>query len=871
MSSPDAVEVFYSYSRKDLALQEELKTHLGTLRRQQIISGWDDRDLVPGEDWDHVIKARLNSADIILLLVSPDFINSDYCYDIEVKRAIERHEAGEACVIPIILRPSDWKHKDVPFNKLTALPMGVEPVTKWENQDEAFLNIAQGIRKAAEKLIRERRERLQNTNITGMESLQGYAKKYRERHAQIKLLRMPQAIDLETIYTKVRFLDERNPFLSLESLEQYHREGQRRGLQMRECVELDGFTAVNENACLMVLGAPGAGKSTFLRRIGLEALKVGVDGAAEYAHACIPVFLELKSFRDAQVDLVGAIEQELGRLGAPVPESGVRTALAAGKFLILLDGLDEVPKANLDAVMGAIQAFVTEYDQNRFIASCRIAAYRSSSSFQRFRDIELAEFDDGQMQQFIGNWFRSELDTANQTADKCWALLDSEPHKAAKELAHTPLLLTFLCLVYDRTQGFPNKPAELYRRALDILLEEWAAEKRIQQDAVYEGLNTELEKVMLAEIAYMGFVQDQLFFQQQDLVEQIRAFLSDTVDKPKYLDGKKVLDAIAIDQGVLVERAASIYSFSHLTIQEYLTAQYISQDSSLVESLVTQHLTEKRWREVFLLVAGLLPRNADRLLELMEVEALKLIDTPRLQSLLEWTNEVTEGSNGVLRLTAKRVGALILVLTLALDRDLALTVSSNRDTYATLNNNIRVNSIHDIDSAINFARALDHAFSLAQALNLNLASIRDRSLAHNLALVRERGENRCFVLSSDHDRDLNRALNRDRSRVLEFQKTDILNLNSFQALTDHFQELQLEISGDISVKTRQFYRDRIFHLWRDALRLNPDLIAFTEAELTTLENYLYALELIIRCKESAVRVTESVWTGIEERMLKVAE
>jgi hypothetical protein len=857
MSSPDAVEVFYSYSRKDLALQEELKTHLGTLRRQQIISGWDDRDLVPGEDWDHVIKARLNSADIILLLVSPDFINSDYCYDIEVKRAIERHEAGEACVIPIILRPSDWKHKDVPFNKLTALPMGVEPVTKWENQDEAFLNIAQGIRKAAAKLIRERRERLQNTNITGMESLQGYAKKYRERHAQIKLLRMPQAIDLETIYTKVRFLDERNPFLSLESLEQYHREGQRRGLQMRECVELDGFTAVNENACLMVLGAPGAGKSTFLRRIGLEALKVGVDGAAEYAHACIPVFLELKSFRDQRVDIKQAIAQEFRTLGAPVPEAGITKALEEGKFLVLLDGLDEVPRANLDAVMGAIQAFVTEYDKNRFIASCRIAAYRSSSSFQRFRDIELAEFDDEQMQQFIGNWFRSELDIANQTADKCWALLDSELHKAAKELAHTPLLLTFLCLVYDRTQGFPNKPAELYRRALDILLEEWAAEKRIQQDAVYEGLNTELEKVMLAEIAYGGFSQDQLFFQQQDLVEQIRAFLSDTVDKPKYLDGKKVLDAIAIDQGVLVERAAAVYSFSHLTIQEYLTAQYISQDSSLVESLVTQHLTEKRWREVFLLVAGLLPRNADRLLELMEVEALKLIDTPRLKGLLQWADEATEGSAGEFKAAAKRAGAIAIVLPLVFTsiQDLSLTFALERALMhcRTLASTLR----------ITFDLTYEHLYynhNPAPHPNHNLTYDRD-SLA--LALVVRA---RSLV-------DYSRSYALDFNRVCEFQKTEIFKSVDFQLLVGCLQTLQVNASDDSTLyhKIQQSFRNHVSHLWYNALHLDPDFLNLTESEITALENYFYANELLIRCKESAVRVTESVWTGIEERMLKVAE
>jgi predicted NACHT family NTPase len=701
-------------------------------------------------------------------------------------------------------------------------------VTKWDNPDDAFLNIAQGIRKAAEKLIKERQERLQNNSLTGLESLQGYAKKYRERHAQIKLLRMPQAIDLETIYTKVRFLDDCNPFLSLEKLEQYHREQNQRRFQTRDRAEMDGFTAANENPCLMVLGAPGAGKSTFLRRIGIEALKMGID-AAQFAHDCIPVFLELKGFKSEAVDIKQAIVTELGMLGAPVPEAGVTKALEEGKFLVLLDGLDEVPKANLDAVMAAIQSFVCEYDQNRFIASCRIASYRSSSSFQSFRDIELAEFDDEQMQQFISNWFRSELDVANQTAEKCWTLLNSENYKAAKELAHTPLLLTFLCLVYDRTQGFPSKPAELYRRSLDILLEEWAAEKRIQQEAVYEGLSIELEKVMLAEIAYQGFLADQLFFSRQDLVGQIKAFLADTVDKPKYLDGKAVLDAIAIQQGVLVERAEAVYSFSHLTIQEYLTAKYIISNAHLVEALVAQHLTEQRWREVFLLVAGLMPLNADLLLALMEAEAMKLIDTSRLEGLLGWADDVTEGSAGELKPTAKRAGAIVLVLDLvpALDLDLDLALAP---TLA-------------LTLARDRTRARDRARSLARALT------RDRVCAR--ALVQK--------------------LDLARARAREFQKINFFNSLDFRTLIERLQALKIGIPGrEEPYAVRQAFRDRIFHLWRDTLQLNPDFLELTAAEITTLDNYFYANELIVRCKEAAVRVTESVWTGIEERMLKVA-
>jgi hypothetical protein len=380
MTQPEPVEVFYSYSHKDEALRNELADHLSLLKRQGVISEWHDRQLMAGDEWDGVIKEELNTADIILLLVSSSFMASDYCYGVEVDRAMERHKAKEACVIPVILRPVAWKK--APFGKLTAFPTDGKAVTLWDNQDSAFLDIEGGIEAAAKKLMAERRERLLNVGITGIEALQGYAKKYRENHGQIKLLRMPQAVDLETIYTRVRLLDQYNPYRSSEDLEEFFRGRDRE--QMREARELDGFDAVNENPRLMVLGAPGAGKSTFLRRVGLEALKAGIDANSLFKHRCIPVFLELKKFKTHPVDIVQAMTRELNRLGFAATEAAIVKALKEGQFLILFDGLDEVPKDNLNGVMEEIQEFVKQYDQNRFIASCRIAAYRSGSSFNRF-------------------------------------------------------------------------------------------------------------------------------------------------------------------------------------------------------------------------------------------------------------------------------------------------------------------------------------------------------------------------------------------------------------------------------------------------------------------------------------------------------
>ena len=150
----NAVKVFFSYSHKDEALRDDLATHLSLMKRRGVIEAWHDREITAGSEWANAIDDNLNAADIILLLVSANFLASDYCYDIEMQRAMERHEAKEARVIPIILKPSDWS--DAPFGKLQALPKNAKAVTTWQDQDEAFLNVAQGIRRVVEDIAKSK-------------------------------------------------------------------------------------------------------------------------------------------------------------------------------------------------------------------------------------------------------------------------------------------------------------------------------------------------------------------------------------------------------------------------------------------------------------------------------------------------------------------------------------------------------------------------------------------------------------------------------------------------------------------------------------------------------------------------------------------
>ncbi|WP_439408522.1 toll/interleukin-1 receptor domain-containing protein [Bradyrhizobium sp. DASA03076] len=142
--------LFFSYSHADEVLRDQLERQLSLLKRQGVIEVWHDRRIDAGQDFAAEIDRHIETDDIILLLVSSDFLASDYCYDIEMKRAMDRHDAGEAIVIPVILRACDWR--GAPFGKLNATPPDGKPITQYPDRDQALLEVAKAVRAAANRV-----------------------------------------------------------------------------------------------------------------------------------------------------------------------------------------------------------------------------------------------------------------------------------------------------------------------------------------------------------------------------------------------------------------------------------------------------------------------------------------------------------------------------------------------------------------------------------------------------------------------------------------------------------------------------------------------------------------------------------------------
>ncbi|MEA5479017.1 NACHT domain-containing protein [Pseudanabaena galeata UHCC 0370] len=674
-----------------------------------------------------------------------------------------------------------------------------------------------------------------------------YIESYTKRHGKLKVLGMKDPVELDEIFTTVQLLgeDEVQQFATIDDLEKLYREAGQRLLRYRSKERQDGITVASQKQFLMVLGAPGAGKSTFLRKIGLESFK-GKKG--NFKHQAIPVLLELKKFTESKIDLKALIEAEFTTCGFPKPKEFTESALDQGKLLILLDGLDEVPSANVNSVIDAIQDFVDRYDKNRYIASCRTAAYRYN--FKRFSDVILSEFDDEQIQQFINNWFRSEEDKQAGTAALCWELLERSENKAAKELAHSPILLTFLCLTYDKSQTFANNRSGLYKKALRILLEEWAAEKRIMRQEIYEGLSVELEEVLLSEIACEGFEADRLFIPQSQLVERIKKFLSSNLNAPKQLSGEQVLEAIAIQQGILVERVEDVYSFSHLTLQEYLTARYIYAHGQISE-MVEKYLTDDRWREVFLLTSGLMvDRGSDALLLEMHKVAKQYARHPKVKALLQWAEQVTTGSSGDFKPAAKRAVAI------GINRAKVYFVAGNPHTsissfigfvIASFITSISIDSF--IDDENHRGIYIDIRISIIDYIHIDIIN----DIINNI------------------DVNIVSRLNLDSIINTRLEKSGIFTELKLSKLTNQLQDFQSALFQSTLYRSDNAQIKKVSELficaYIEVFHLTKELIDYSSEESQALSNYLYSIDLLLKCKQEAARLSPATWDTIEAELL----
>jgi hypothetical protein len=435
-----------------------------------------------------------------------------------------------------------------------------------------------------------------------------YLRRVRENLSTTRLLGNPRPIEIDKIYSDVYVLPTPSAkrIYSIEHIEDLSYAELYSSARKDKIKALD---IVEQHSLMYVLGKPGAGKTTFLKYLAIQA--------AEGHIAKTPVFVSLKDLVDSKLALSSYIEQQFDICNFPSAAVVIEALLEAGQMLVLFDGLDEVTQ-NEDkrkALVSQIVDFSKQYRANQICVTCRTAA--DEFTFEQFTYVEIADFDETQQDSFIRKWHAG-------SPDKLATFLE-EWHRPGnsglRDLATTPLLLALLCLAFDETLKFPLRRVDLYKEAIDALLRRWDASRNVMRDSAYKDLSPGRKEQLLARLAAETFQRNQYAFRPNAVAEPIKAFLSSLPAPESHadVDVESILRAVEAQHGLIVERARGIYSFSHLTFHEYLCATYIVANverGSVTGLLTLDKVTASRWREVILLTASLL-HSAEGFLDLL--------------------------------------------------------------------------------------------------------------------------------------------------------------------------------------------------------------------------------------------------------------
>ncbi|MBD2677251.1 MULTISPECIES: NACHT domain-containing NTPase [Nostoc] len=550
----------------------------------------------------------------------------------------------------------------------------------------------------------------------------------------IQMLDIPQTVKLIDIYTSINVLEEINNLQWREIddwLKDFKSESNFNQLRTyKRERKLTGLEAVLQHSKLTILGKPGSGKTIFLKYLAIECNK------GQFQPNQIPVFIRAKEFaedakNDSKFNLFDYISEEF--LSCDVEKELTKTLLTHGKLLILLDGLDEVSIEEIEKLTIEIRSFTQIFYKNRFIISCRIAAHKYR--FHGFTEVEVADFDQEQVEVFAKKWFVAVASKYKEDGQARGNLfinqLNLQENQHIRELSFTPLLLHWICLVFQGKNEFPLNQAKLYEQALNILFYKWDEVRGIKRDRIASNLTLAIKKKVISQIAAINFDTENYFLSKEKILELIADYLQKL---QLQLDNEAVLKAIEVEHGLLIERSQEIYSFSHLIFQKYFTARNNVENSQAQNwEYLVSHMTEKRWREVFLLTVNMLP-NADEILQLMKQKIdLLVANDERLQYFLTWLHQ--KSSSVYTRHKAAAIRAFYLV---CVERSLhhshrALIYISGYNLEYALVGNIAFDSdlaldeflystiacFNDVEFAFerNLKDALDYAHAFAIAFN----------------------------------------------------------------------------------------------------------------------------------------------------------
>jgi GTPase SAR1 family protein len=361
---------------------------------------------------------------------------------------------------------------------------------------------------------------------------------------------------------------------------------------------LDADSAVKNFHRLVVVGAPGAGKTTLLKHLALKACKQNID---RQERITVPIPITLRNFaQQDEKSLKDYIHVVFEKYEFPKAKEFIEKDLGGGKCLLLLDGFDELAtRENQERVAKEIQDFSRNFANCRIVVTSRTAGYHDDLS--GFTKLELMEFDDIQVKQFIDNWFGETDRGKAQTMLK--AVKDNE---SISKLAKNPLMIAIIAIIYEEDRELPQRRVELYKRTMEVLLSRWDKRKKLRNK-----FSLEQKEFILAKLAYENHCLNRRTVPEERVLGLIRQYAQQV--KLKEEDAPLFLEEIWQRSYILRQIARDTYDFLHLCFQEYFTALELNKQEDDISATI-EHINQSWWEEPILLYAGL-RNNAARLIK----------------------------------------------------------------------------------------------------------------------------------------------------------------------------------------------------------------------------------------------------------------
>lgn len=418
----------------------------------------------------------------------------------------------------------------------------------------------------------------------------------RQQVSSVKILGMQQPVDLKTLYypatvsTNIRRRIYDPEWRSIDNNQKTKK------LPAAKPTD-DGDSYIASNPRVVLLGGPGAGKTTFLKFLALAYSDKSIFDKTKLTGSYLPIYLHLPLLAKDNLEIIDAISKALqDRTDAFAQDFYIRL-LEKGACVLLLDSLDEVPVDSKNRLIEGIKNFSKLYPKLKIVISCRTADYEQV--FEDFSEVELAKLSQEGVKAIVKAWFGKD----REKSAKLLALLEND--ETVSSLTETPLLLSLLCIQFKNDLALPKRKAELYRRCVDALVRDWDTTRGFRRDTSYSQLSDDSKEKIFEAIAGNACSGESIEYELDEpfvllhISNEIARFSLDPNE------AKGILREIENHHGIVEKCSAETYQFSHGTMQEYFAARYFAAKRLEME-VIRKNYENEGWHNVIVFIASIM-------------------------------------------------------------------------------------------------------------------------------------------------------------------------------------------------------------------------------------------------------------------------